>query len=254
VTLHRFRLEAFETLDLVADAPACRELCSALASEIVARRAGRRGLDRITELVAELNTLGHAFATHKQSDPGWKSWLQHTNDGNRHFYIHVELDDAESVMVLYDETMEAMVARRRGTMSAEDRARDERISSFYDRGLALVDRYDDYADLEEPDRILLCLYLLETGVNNGGFSTYLTNTEGAHLSDAHDFLNRIGAKGLAAIVRDVVETLPSLTEGLTDEVLAALEKRAAQLDDLDGRFYQSEESIAELVLDWLERR
>jgi len=251
-SLDRFRLPAFEALDLEDDRDSVGELCSALAAELSTRRGGQRGLDGVQALIDALNRLGHAF-TRQPRDDGWATWLQYTNGGTRHFYIHVELDDLESVMVLYDETLDASVARRRAGMTPEESTRDERVARFYERGLALVTGDVAYGDLDEADRLLLCLYELETGVSNGGFYTYITNTEGAQLADASAFLERVGATELAAIVADVIQGLPPSSDGLTEAVWAALDANAERFSELDERFHRTRESLAELVLDFLDR-
>ncbi len=250
-SLDRFRLSAFEALELEDGGDRARELCSALAAELRARRGLQGELEGVQALVDALNRLGHAF-TRQRRDDGWATWVQHTNGGTRHFYVHVELDDVESVMVLYDETLDATVARRRLEMTAKEAARDQRLTSFYERGLALVTGDVAYGDLAEADRLLYCLYELETGVSNGGFYTYVTNTEGARLRDASAFLARVGATEVAAIVTAVVQVLPPSSRGLTDAVWAALDASTERLSELDDRFYGTQESLAELVLDFLD--
>jgi hypothetical protein len=251
-SLDRFRLPAFEGLDVEDDRDRVDELCAALATELQACRVGQSGLEGVQALIDSLNRLGHAF-TRQPRDDGWATWLQHTNGGTRHFYIHVELDDADSVMVLHDETLDATVARRRSGMTPEESARDERVARFYERGLALVTGDVAYGDLDEADRLLLCLYELETGVGNGGFHTYVTNTEGAQLADASAFLERVGATELAAVVADVIQALPPSSDGLTEAVWAALDANAERFSELDERFHRTRESLAELVLDFLDR-
>ena len=251
-SLDRFRLPAFEALDVEDDGDSVGELCSALAAEVRARRDGQHGLEGVQALIDALNRLGHAF-TRQPRDDGWATWLQYTNGGTRHFYIHVELDDVESVMVLHDETLDATVARRRSGMTPGERARDERVTRFYDRGLALATGGVAYGELDEPGRLLLCLYELETGVSNGGFHTYVTNTEGAHLADASAFLERVGATELAAIVAEVIRALPLSSGGLTEAMWDALDANAHRLSELDERFHGTRESLAELVLDFLDR-
>jgi len=251
-SLDRFRLPAFEALDVDDDRDRVDELCAALAAELRARRVDQRGLEGVQVLIDALNRFGHAF-TRQPRDDGWATWLEHTNGGTRHFYIHVELDDADSVMVLHDETLDATVARRRSRMTPEESARDERVTSFYERGLALATGGVAYGDLDEADRLLLCLYELETGVSNGGFHTYVTNTEGAQLADALASLERVGATELAAVVAEVIRALPLSSDGLSETMWDALDANADRLSELDERFDRTQESLAELVLDFLDR-
>lgn len=110
--LERFGFAAFEGADAVDDGSApASELRQELES-LVMERLLPDGLPGVEALVEELNGVGHAFAP-RPSSPGWSSWFQTTNAGTRHFYIHVERGELSSVMLLYEETLEATVERRR---------------------------------------------------------------------------------------------------------------------------------------------
>jgi hypothetical protein len=244
----RFCLPAFEGSEVGPGTPA-DALRQALEDLVLERLTGPGGVADVEALVRELNGLGHAFEP-RPSSPGWASWFQTTNGGARDFFIHAEPGELATVMVLYHETLETTVERRRAGMSPKDRARAKRVDRFYERALALAG--SDLAALPEADRLLVCLHTLETGVNNGGFRTYLGNTDGAELAPALAFLERIGAEQLAGIVARVLELLPSLEGGLRDETWTVLDPLEEALAELDGRFLQVEESIPLLALDYLE--
>ncbi len=242
--LTRFSFAAFESLDVVRDEEAAQVLRIDL-ERVVMKRLNTEGLDGVEGLISELNALGHRFER-QQRDDGWATWLEHTNEGDRHFYVHVESDEDGTVMVLYDETLDAMVARRRAAMSASERQEDERISRFYDRGLELVRLDPD--DLTPEERAHLGLYLLETGVQNGGFHTHIGNTGGQGLEATHGALVRLGAADLAEIVAEVIELLPPPGERTDGAVLDALQRHRGRLNALDERFYQSADSIPHLAI------
>jgi hypothetical protein len=246
-----FSLAAFECLDLDRDDAKVQRLRIELERFIAARARGGRPLASVKRIITALNARGHRFAPHP-SDAGWNSWREQTNDGTRNCFIHVELDPV-TVMVLYHETIDATVARRRARMSPEELAADKRIASFYERSAAI--RADDaaaYAALSETDRMLWCLRDLEAGVNNGGFHTWLANTHGAFLADARKFLKKIGANERATILSDVRALLPSRLPRSRDALLTELDSAQKKLTALDARFDKSEESIALLTLDHLD--
>lgn len=249
--LERFRLAAVEEGEELDDASGVGALRRDL-ERLVLERLGAEGIAGVERLVEALNRSGHRFET-RSSSPGWTSWFQATNGGARHFYIHVEPEDElPTVMVLYQETLETTVRRRRSAMSPAERAAEERADTFYERAMALVDR--DYATLSESDRMLTCLHELVTGVHNGGFAAYVSNTEGARLSDAKGFLERVGAETTAAIVSEVIALVPSLDAGMDADAWSALEAREEELSSLDERFFAYPEDVAALTLDYLERR
>jgi hypothetical protein len=250
-SLDRFRLSAFESLELEDGGDRARELCSALAAELRARRERQGGLEGVQALVDALNRLGHAL-TRQPRDDGWATWVQYTKGG---YEAPLRSRGARRCRVDHGAVRRDAGCNRGPAPLGDDGeggCPGQRLTSFYERGLALVDGDVAYGDLAEADRILYCLYELETGVSNGGFHTYVTNTEGARLRDASAFLERIGATEVAAIVAAVIEVLPPSSSGLTDAVWAALDASTERLSELDDRFYGTQESLAELALDFLD--
>lgn len=251
----RFSRTTFESLDIAgADRAAASKLTAELELEIMSKMNALPDWEGVEEIIEGLNRNGHRFES-CETDEGWASFFQETNDGTRDFWVHANRE-AEIILVnvLYFEKLEVTQARRRADMSEDERAEAELEDAFYDRGLELVERYEDCASLPTPERLHLTLYLLETGVNNGGFKTYIANTEGSQLADAAGFLGTVEARELEAVVREVLRLFPSgFDEGQTDEIWERLERHDDALDELDSRFYASTDPLPRLVMTYLAR-
>lgn len=244
-----FSLGAFERLDIGGkNSTKGKELARALEHEIATRVSAAPDSATIAGLIGELNAVGHHFEL-KPSRSGWISYYESTNNGARSFYIHVELGDITTVMVLYHETIETTVAKRRAAVSPRERARADKEDEFANRGLALNTGEVAYRDLKSDDKLIACLHELEGGVNNGGFSTYLENTDGARITDAARFLDAIGAERFAAIVRDVIELFPGgFGPAFRKSANVLVDSKRDALDLLTERFYKCRENIALLAL------
>ena len=247
--LRPFARSRFEALDIEgADRAKAGKLRAALEREI-ASRVAKGGKKALTTLVTELNALGHSLQRVK-SDPGWTSFHQTTNDGTRTFHLHVFLEpDEQTVMVLYNETLETTVARRKARMTAVERIRAEIEEEFARRGLALNTSRKPYASLGPADRLIASLHELEGGVNNGGFHTYLLNTGGRRMADAHRFLVRIGATRTARVVGEVRALFPrGFGASFERTSLTKLDQQRETLDRLTNRFYRSSENLSLLAM------
>lgn len=109
-------------------------------------------------------------------------------------------------------------------------------------------------DLEEKERVLLCVAELEIEVNNGGFSQYYFNCAGAHANLLPQALHTIGAPETAQIVTKANAVLgkeipkdiaarQNLIDGLSDE-------KEQMLDDLDAEFFTYPNDIDALLHDY----
>ena len=253
----RFALARFEALDIEGiDKANAKKLRIALEREILSRTATASDqTEALNGLVAELNALGHRLVPVK-SDPGWTSYHQHTNNGERTLHIHAQFDPVgTSVMVLYSETLERTVAIRRAGMTPAERKRADIESEYLERGLALNTSGQSYSSLGPTDRLIACLHELEGSVSNGGFGTYLSNTGGARLADAHRYLTRIGARRTARLVADVRALLPrGFTTARPRDREGILDKHRDQLDALSGRFYELTERVPMLAMRYVKSK
>ena len=245
----RYSLDMFESLDVEgADSSTADELKGELEREIVTRMSELPGWQAVEEAVAGLNRNGHRLERH-ETDAGWIAFYQETNDGTRDFWIHATREEGlPAAGVSFFEKLEVQAARRLEGLSEAERAQAELVDRFYEQGLGLTVRGED-ASLTDSERLHLALYRFETGVNNGGFRTYISNTEGAQLADCVRFLEAVGARDLAAVVRDVLTLFPSgFAAGMTEEIWKVLEEEESALDDLDTRFYATTDNLAKLVM------
>ena len=98
----------------------------------------------------------------------------------------------------------------------------------------------DHAD--EGERAVFLVGLLESEVMNGGFGQYLTNTDGAHLEDTLDCLERVGASK----TRDLLVAAVGLaTEA--DSFVAAWDDHSEDYHRLDAEFLEAGEDLAGLT-------
>ena len=247
--LKEYALAVFEGLDIAgADAARAKELTRKLEAEVARRAFGPAAAAAVDDLIRELNALGHSFEPRKTS-AGWTSYHEATNAGTRAFFIHVEGGDAAGVMVLYHETIETTIAKRRAGLSPRQRASADTEDEFAKRGLALNTGNTPYRSLAPNDQLIACLHELEGGISNGGFSTYISNTEGARLSDAARFLDQIGAGKAAEIVRDTIELFPGrFGPAFRRSAEVLLDSKRDALDALTTRFNASRENIAVLAM------
>jgi hypothetical protein len=95
------------------------------------------------------------------------------------------------------------------------------------------------------------LLTLESGVANGGFTTYLSNSEGKDLADAIRFLRLVGARSLGRIVERVATLVPSTLDDSSRQ--AALDTSSAALGKLDARFGNSKDNLALLTMEYRRR-
>ena len=250
----RFSLAVFESLDIEeADQTVLANLKQALEAELLDKINTCPGWTGVERVISALNANGHRFEIRK-TDNNWLSYFEETNNATRDFWIHVnQEDDLLSLFILYFEKMEVTKAKQRAEMSDEEQIEAALVDEFYDKGLELVKKDTEGASLKAGQRLHLVLYQLETGVNNGGFETYLNNTEGLYLVEAADYLARVGAMQLEAIVRKVITLLPpDLTTGKSGDILKVVNKQRDTLEKLDSRFYDSDDNLAKLVMKYLE--
>ena len=243
-------LSAFESRDIDGvDKTALDKLKRDLESVLLEKINTCPGWEGVEQVISALNANGHHFKRRK-TDDNWLSYFEETNNATRDFWIHVNReDDLTSLFILYFEKMAITKAKQRAGMSDEEQLEAVLVDAFYDKGLELVKKDVNEHPFTTDEHIHLVLYQFETGVNNGGFETYIINTEGSRIAETAEFLARIGAKELEAIVREVLSLFPAgFTTGLSDEIWNILEKQRDKLNTLDARFYHSRDNLALLVM------
>jgi hypothetical protein len=106
-----------------------------------------------------------------------------------------------------------------------------------------------FDELAEADRVLICIWELESEVNNGGFHQYYFNSSGDYAYFAPTALRKIGALSMADIVERANAAFgpggPPTSRQERQARLTALRKDL--WDDLDRQFYDYPDDIATLL-------
>ena len=113
-----------------------------------------------------------------------------------------------------------------------------------------------YDVLSENERIVKHVCLLESEVNNGGFDQYFFNSAGNYALQTMDLLRRIGSKGTLALLTQAIEAFglnpPSSDRETRWAQMDMLPEAASdEWDRLNREFYNSTESLADLVVNYI---
>lgn len=243
---HRFALAKFETLNLEAANPdRLNQLKQDLEQELITHMQVLPGGEGLIQVISGLNRNGHQLKQ-QPSDSRQVLFAQETNQGTREFWIHTLQND---YLLTVDVIYRLKPIQNQTITSLETGGQEPSLSeieeSFYERGLQLCQEDASYESLPLCDRIHLALYLLDTGVNSGGFRTYLFNTEGAFLADTAQYLETVGAQELAAVVKNVLPLFPSGLEK-AQERWQRIEAKSEVLNELDKAYGGTTENLAEL--------
>ena len=111
--------------------------------------------------------------------------------------------------------------------------------------------------LPQRDKILIAIWGPEADVNNGGFHQYYFNGSGDQAFFAADALESIGARQMAAIVREANAEFgadgPARDRDSRQQQLEKLTESEEEIfDPLDRRFYEYPDDIAALLIVYLE--
>lgn len=110
----------------------------------------------------------------------------------------------------------------------------------------------DYDQLTIAERTFLCVWELESEVNNGGFVQYYENLGGGRALEVPLALERIGANQVAAIVRSANALFQADRPHSDQEARAAQleelsENSAGELESLDQQFFAYPDSLTDLL-------
>lgn len=107
----------------------------------------------------------------------------------------------------------------------------------------------DYAALSRPEQVFLCIWELESEVNNGGFHQYFYNDSGKLAPHAVEALHTVGAQQAATIVEQAIELLgadmPWNDESARTERLEAISPEV--FESLDEAFYQYPDDLTTML-------
>ena len=114
----------------------------------------------------------------------------------------------------------------------------------------------DYNLLTIAERAFLCVWELESEMNNGGFAQYYESLAGGRAREVPSALEQIGAGKMADIVRKAnglfPEGEPAADQELRFAQLEGIRASAAErLEALDQEFFDYPNSLTELLYDYV---
>ncbi len=102
-----------------------------------------------------------------------------------------------------------------------------------------------------PEEVVDLIDALEDEVNNGGFHQYFYNSPGDNTAETIQALEIIGALKMANVVRRAAErfpgAMPPKDRFQRQDVLLASDSTATAFRDLDEKFYDYPDNLAELL-------
>ena len=139
----------------------------------------------------------------------------------------------------------AWVDVRTESRAAPAAVEDPRHAAFYSIWERLQESEADGAESRSvEENAVYLMALLESQVMNGGIGQYLTNTEGLHLPETFECLEKIGATTMHALLTTAVQ----LASGL-DSYVDAWDEKSESYSRLDAEFLESGEDLARLTAD-----
>lgn len=92
-------------------------------------------------------------------------------------------------------------------------------------------------------------YLME--VNNGGHEQFLYNSSGIVWMDVKEGLRVVGSKVHLKLYVDVIKRLGSEPSFIRDQRIKQLGERYDLFEDLDTKFYNSDEDVYQMIYDYI---
>lgn len=123
----------------------------------------------------------------------------------------------------------------------------------------LSDKYDnDPSSLNQYEKNLLNIFELEAEVNNGGFEQYFYNSAGSNTKETLHALEEIKASNTKLLLEKAIKVFPGgkvekdheKRQDIIDELPEDCQDKWNELDD---DFYQYEDDIASLVIDYIKK-
>lgn len=116
----------------------------------------------------------------------------------------------------------------------------------------------NFESLNEFEKNVLFIEMLEGQVNNGGFDQYFFNSSGEYAHETLIALKEINAPKMADILNNAIITFPNSTIPKDTETRRELmeelpESISEKWDDLDNQFYEYPENLAGLVIEYVKK-
>jgi hypothetical protein len=118
--------------------------------------------------------------------------------------------------------------------------------------------YEDENSLTAPEKNVVFVENVEREVNNGGFSQFFYNPTGNYAHESVDALREIGAETTAELLQKAIDQFPDgqvpkdedARMVVLEQIGETAEKAWSKLDD---EFYESEDNITALVLEYVRK-
>ncbi len=118
---------------------------------------------------------------------------------------------------------------------------------------------EGYEALSESERVIYHVFTLEGDVNLGGFELLFYGSGGDYILEAVESLRRIGSTTTLALVSRAIGVFGPIPpssdrEARQAQVDALPEAASDEWERLDQAFFNPEESLADLVVNYIERQ
>lgn len=116
----------------------------------------------------------------------------------------------------------------------------------------------DFESLNEYEKNVLFIEMLEGEVNNGGFDQYFFNSSGEFAHETLNALESINAPKMAELLNQAINIFPNLpipkdTETRRELMEDLPENISDKWDNLDDNFYEYPENLAGLVIEYVKK-
>ena len=114
----------------------------------------------------------------------------------------------------------------------------------------------DFESLNEYEKNVIFIEMLEGQVNNGGFDQYFFNSTGEYAYETLKALEEINANQTAKILNSAIKAFPTLpvpkdTEQRRELMEDIPDNISENWDKLDDEFYEYPENLAGLVIEYV---
>ena len=121
-----------------------------------------------------------------------------------------------------------------------------------------TDYTDNFKNLTEAEKTFIYVEMIENEINNGGFDQYFFNSSGDYSLEALEALKKIGALKTIKIIEDAFKIFPVNPIPKNNEkrryILENIDEQTSiKWNELEDRFYESEENIGGLLLEYVKK-
>ena len=117
---------------------------------------------------------------------------------------------------------------------------------------------ENFESLNQFEKNVLFIEMLEGQVNNGGFDQYFFNSSGEYAHETLTALEQVGATNAAELLEQAINAFPELpipkdTEQRRELMDDLPERISNTWDQLDNRFYEYPDNIGGLTIAYVKR-